>query len=256
MYEEFCRKLPVRHAIVGLAVMISMVGPGNLSAQSVDVPNLEGDWMIVSEAFSCGEWNLDPFGSERTLCQLPVDRMPLNKRAHAWIEFFDEAVSPMWDCASASLPSQLADPAPWNLDQEVDRVLIYYEHDEWLRTIWMDGRRHPPPSELFYKGHSIGWYEGDALLVETTNFTWDPDGMDDHGHLASSTRKRVTERYTRSGPDSLKLEITIEDSLFLTEPFTWTRRFERSEFPPGEWGECDVGVSMRQLEGIPSRYDD
>ena len=60
--------------------------------------------------------------------------------------------------------------------------------------------------------------------METTNFTFDPDGLDDHGHIASSTRKRLTERYRRTEPESLEMEITVEDSLFLTEPSTWTRR--------------------------------
>ena len=255
MNNEHRQRLSVRHSAMGLAVIVLVVGPANLLSQPADAPDLRGDWIIVGEVFSCGAWNLDPFGNERTLCQLPVDRMPLNERAYAWVEFFDEAVSSMWDCAPASLPSQLADPAPWSVDQENDRVLIYYEHDEWLRTIWMDGRSHPPSTELFYKGHSVGWYEGDTLVVESTNFTWDPDGIDDHGHLASSTRKRVTERYTRTGPDTLELEITLDDSLFLTEPFTWTRQFERSEFRPGEWGDCDVGVSRRQLESLPSKYE-
>ncbi len=241
---------------VALTALVAGVGPARLAAQTGDIPDLSGDWLIVPEIFSCGEWNVDQYGLKRDLCQLPVDQMPLNERALAWVEFFDEPLSPMWDCSQAPLPSQLADPAPWKLDQEDDRVLIYYEHDEWLRTVWMDGRGHPPPTERLYMGHSVGWYDGETLVVETTNFTFDPDGMDDHGHLASSTRKRLTERYTRAGPDTLEMEVTIEDSLFLTEPFTWTRQLEQSEFPPGEWGDCDLESSRRQLEGLPSKYDD
>ena len=120
----------------------------------------------------------------------------------------------MWDCAPASLPSLLGDAFPWNLSQKSDRVTLRYEHDETVRTVWMDGRRHPFVGELFYMGHSIGWYEGETLVIDTTNFTFDPDGMDDHGHIATSVRKRLTERYTRSGPDSMEMAITLEDTLF------------------------------------------
>jgi hypothetical protein len=183
--------------------------------------------------------------------------MPVNARMRAWPEYFDEPMSGMWDCAPAPLPSILSHPTPTNIVQRPDRILISYEHDDGRRTIWMDGRRHPPASELFYHGHSIGHYEGDVLIIETTNFTFDPDGLDDHGHLPSSPRKRLTERYTRTGPDSLELEITVEDSLFLTEPFTWTRQIQRTTYPPGEWGACDPEQARRQLDTIPvSKYPD
>ena len=87
-----------------------------------------------------------------------------------------------WDCAPAPLPSLLAHATPTNIVQRPDRIIISYEHNDGRRTIWMDGRRHPPANELFYHGHSIGHYEGDVLVIETTNFTFDPDGLDDHGH--------------------------------------------------------------------------
>ena len=179
---------------------------------------------------------------------MPVDQLPLNERALAWAEFFDEPLSPMWDCASAGLPSLLGDHFPINIRQATDRVVIFYEHDEYQRTIWMNGRTHPPATDLFYKGHSIGWYEGDTLVVETTNFTFDPDGLDDHGHVASSTRKRLIERYRRTEPDSLEMEITVEDSLFLTEPFTWTRQLRRSALPPGEVGRLRSGTVQEAIE--------
>ena len=120
----------------------------------------------------------------------------------------------------------------------------------------MDGRHHPFVGELFYMGHSIGWYEGETLVVETTNFTFDPDGMDDHGHIATSVRKRLTERYTRTGPDTMEMAITMEDPLFLTEPYTWVRQLNRSAVGPQSWGECDLEQSRRQLNSLPSKYDE
>ncbi len=246
----------IKATLIATASLLVAAGPTMLAAQSGDALDLSGNWRLIPERSSCGEWNVDQYGQQRDGCAVPVDELPLNGRSRAWAEFFDEALSPMWDCAPASLPSLLGDPLPVNIDQRSDRVLIFYEHDEHLRTIWMDGRRHPPPDELFYYGHAIGRYEGDAFVVETANFTFDPDGLDDHGHLASSPRKRLTERYTRTGPESIELEITVEDSLFLTEPFTWTRTLRRSAVPPGEWGDCDPEQSRRQLEGLPSRYED
>ncbi len=240
-----------------LLSLVTILAPTVLVAQPSGAPDLSGNWQLIREFFSCGEWSVDHNGQERHECTAPIDQMPLNARAHAWMEFFDEPVSGMWECAPAPLPSLLAHPTPTNIVQRPDRILISYEHNDGRRTIWMDGRRHPPANELFYHGHSIGHYEGGVLVIETTNFTFDPDGLDDHGHLPSSPRKRLTERYTRTSPDSLELEITYEDSLFLTEPFTWTRQGRRTAFPPGEWGDCDPEQSRRQLDTLPvSKYPD
>jgi len=242
---------------ISLLSLVVVFTPTVLVAQPAGVPDFSGNWQVIREFYSCGEWNIDHNGQVRQECTAPIDQMPVNARARAWVEFFDEPVSGMWDCAPAPLPSILSHPTPTNIVQRPDRVLISYEHDDGRRTIWMDGRHHPPANELFYHGHSIGHYEGDLLVIETTNFTFDPDGLDDHGHLPSSPRKRLTERYRRTGPDSLELEITYEDSLFLTEPFTWTRRIQRTTYPPGEWGACDPEQSRRQLNTIPvSKYPD
>jgi hypothetical protein len=247
-------RLLKKNSLMSLVIVFT---PTLLVAQSSGVPDVSGNWQVIREFFSCGEWNIDHNGQVRQECTGPIDLMPVNARMRAWPGYFDEPMSGMWDCAPAPLPSILSHPTPTKIVQRPDRVLISYEHDDGRRTIWMDGRRHPPPGELFYHGHSTGHYEGDTLVVETTNFTFDPDGLDDHGHLPSSPRKRLTELYTRTGPDSLELEITIEDSLFLTEPFTWTRQVQSTTYPPGEWGACDAEQSRRQLDTIPvSKYQD
>lgn len=238
------------------AALAMAVAPEILVAQSDDVPDFSGNWRIERQPYSCGEWNLDQFGNVRAGCAISVDELPLNARARAWAVFFDEPLAAMWDCAPASLPSLLGDSFPWTISQKSDRLTIRYEHDDTVRTVWMDGRRHPFVGELFYMGHSIGWYEGETLVIETANFTFDPDGMDDHGHIATSVRKRLTERYTRIAPDTMEMAITLEDPLFLTEPYTWVRQLNRSNVGPQSWGECDLEQSRRQLESLPSKYDD
>ena len=76
------------------------------------------------------------------------------------------------------------------------------------------------------------------------------------GHIATSVRKRLTERYTRTGPDTMEMAITMEDPLFLTEPYTWVRQLTRSAVGPQSWGECDLEQSRRQLNSLPSKYDE
>ena len=56
--------------------------------------------------------------------------------------------------------------------------------------------------------------------------------MDDHAHLATSVRKRVIERYSLVNPNELKIEITLEDPLFLTRPFTWSHTWRKTTTRP------------------------
>ena len=121
----------------------------------------------------------------------------------------------------------------------------------------MDGRPHPRAEERFYQGHSIGRVDGDTFIVETTNFTFDPDGFDDQAHIASSHLKTVTERYRSLGKDSVELQITIDDPIFLHAPFTWSYRLRR---PNREWTnewQCDPEVGLHHLyNSAHQRYPD
>jgi hypothetical protein len=82
-------------------------------------------------------------------------------------------------------------------------------HD--VRIIPLDGRPHLPSTVQLWLGDSRGHWEGDTLVVDTTNYK--PQSF----MGASSEKLHVTERFTRTGPESLKYEITIND------PETWTK---------------------------------
>jgi hypothetical protein len=82
-------------------------------------------------------------------------------------------------------------------------------HD--VRIIPLDGRPHLPSAVQLWLGDSRGHWEGDTLVVDTTNYK--PESF----MSTSSAKLHVIERFTRTGPDSLKYEITIND------PETWTK---------------------------------
>jgi hypothetical protein len=210
--------------------------------------------------FSCGGLK-GPNGGPLMRCEIPVDKLRpyMHPRLLAWIDFAstsDEALSPRYDCAAASLPTVFGDPYITTFTRNSDKIMIHYEQSNWTRNVWMDGRKHPPATELFYHGHSIGWYEGDELVVDSANFTFDPDGMDDQAHLPTSVRKHMIERYKKTGPNAMTLTITLEDSLFLRRPFTWSHEFYKTnEIPVGIW-ECDIETSHSELEVMaPDKYE-
>jgi len=82
-------------------------------------------------------------------------------------------------------------------------------HD--VRIIPLDGRPHLPSSVRLWLGDSRGHWEGDTLVVDTTNYK--PASF----MGASSDKLHVIERFTRTSPETLQYEITIND------PETWTK---------------------------------
>jgi hypothetical protein len=88
-----------------------------------------------------------------------------------------------------------------------------------VRHIYTDGRPHPPKDELWpmSEGDSIGHWEGDTLVVETTNFT-DRTAFQDSGE-----HMKLTERFMRTGPNTLLYEFTVDDPESFTRP--WTARY-------------------------------
>jgi hypothetical protein len=77
------------------------------------------------------------------------------------------------------------------------------------RTIYMDGRAHPEALDPTYYGHSIGWWDGDTLVVDTVGFNegfW----MDREGR-PHTNQLHTLERFTRTNFTTLRYELTVDD---------------------------------------------
>src|SRR5262245_18863772 len=172
-----------------------------------------------------GNWNgsprVRPANSERV--PWGKDNFPvLNERGLAYQKLFDEAMASKYDCIPSSSPAIQYDPYAMNVVQWPDRVLFRYEKDDQTRTVWLDGRK-PTVQDYSIQGFSVGRYEGNALIVETDHFVFDVTGFDDYNGIPSSQMKKVTERYWREGTE-LRLTLTVEDSIFLRRPASYTAR--------------------------------
>ena len=120
-------------------------------------------------------------------------------------------------CAGVTMPCTGGLCAISRLVQSPESVMIYYEQGHGggaYRTISLDGRPHFPPHIRQWLGHSIGHWEGDTLVVDTTNFS------DRTNFLGSAEGLHLVERFTRVKPDMIKYEITVEDSAVWTRPWT------------------------------------
>lgn len=97
-------------------------------------------------------------------------------------------------------------------------VALMNEMIHETRVVPLDGRGAPGPAIQTFMGLSRGWWEGNTLVVETTNFNERTSGIQVNGGGAPhSTQMKVTERITRVSPDLLVWRMTFDD------PGTWTR---------------------------------
>ena len=100
-----------------------------------------------------------------------------------------------------------------------DVVILRTEFFDVERTVFMDGRGHPEDAERTPQGHSIGWWEGDTLVVDTRLFA---DHRIGNGFgVPSGAQKHVIERYTLSEDRTrILLDIFLEDPEYLAESLT------------------------------------
>lgn len=99
-------------------------------------------------------------------------------------------------------------------------VTILQEMVHEARVIPMDGRPHAGSNIRSYMGDARGHWEGNTLVVETTNFLGNRTGMAGNGGgTPTSDALKLTERYTRIGENEIRYEVTIDDSKTFVSPF-------------------------------------
>jgi hypothetical protein len=150
------------------------------------------------------------------------------------------------DCIPIGVPAVMFYPVANTITVQPDRVVMKVDWMDSERTIFLDGRQHPPATQTSLHGHSVGRWEGDTLVVETSNFRDHPMGLSTS--LPSSSQKRVTERF-RLGPDrrTLLYSGVIEDPVYLSRPVEWSGKWEYRPNMPHSNQKCDVDIARRFL---------
>ncbi|HWE52826.1 MAG TPA: hypothetical protein VG273_23735 [Bryobacteraceae bacterium] len=144
-----------------------------------------------------------------------------------------------WDtrCLTGNTPAVPMTPALYNnnyqIVQSADSILIVLEMVHDGRIVHMNAK-HQPPSVRQWFGDSIGHWEGDTLVVETTNFT------DKTRYRGSSENLKVTERFTRVSDKAIQYRATVDDSSTWAKPWTFEEAFNAVPGPVYEYA-CHEG---------------
>ena len=120
---------------------------------------------------------------------------------------------------------------PRKLVQLRDLIVILYEANAGTRQIFLDGRPAPPAdAQPWWWGYSRGRWDGDTLVVESTNFR-DGGWLDVNGAPLTSEGK-ITERIRRPNVGTLEIDVTIDDPKAYTRP--WTVRVNQRLLPDAD----------------------
>ena len=141
-----------------------------------------------------------------------------NPKADSWEDF-----SYYIRCISRGVPGSIF-PVIYGNGQQIVQgkgfVTILQEMVHEARVIPLDGRPHAGPDIRSYMGDPRGHWEGNTLVVETTNFLGNRNGIvGNGGGTPTSDAMILTERYTRIAPNEMRYELTIDDPKTYAKPF-------------------------------------
>ena len=181
----------------------------------------EADYPATARASTLdGVWKglaatLGPFN--RALNQTPLTAA--GEAAKAQYDF--RSHSPIADCIPPPTPGSVIGSSVYLNEIEVmdDRVVIRSEFFDAVRTVYLDGRQHPENGERTNQGHSIGYWEGDVLVVDTTLFADHPSA--NGTGVPSGAKKHLVERISLSDDGARAIvAVVLDDAEFLAEPFS------------------------------------
>ena len=143
--------------------------------------------------------------------------------------------------------------------QTRDTIAMLQESNHEVRIIRLDTRTHGPVRQWF--GDSVGWWEGETLVVETVGFT--PSQTDRRAsttRLVMSPNAKVTERFTRISKSQIKYEFTVDDPALFTQ--VWKGELPLTTTPEptfeyacheGNYGLTNILAGARYEEALKTR---
>jgi hypothetical protein len=258
-------KPPVK--IAGGFENIKILPPGGATPRTADGhPDLTGRYYpnqagrMLQGAYRVDNTIMRQYDPAKTPQENPVFR-PETKAKYQF-------PTPYGICAPGGTPTSITTQAtehgPMEIVQLPGRVWILSEFPETIRYIPTDGRKHSDDPDVSFNGESVGRWEGDTLVVDTVaidermrNISVGQPG--DASAWTHSDKEHVIERFTRTSKNYLMYQVTVEDPVVLTKPFTsaplaWTL----AQDPKDIWTEykCTANEEPDNWKNVDSKYRD
>src|SRR5215471_6097014 len=169
----------------------------------------------------------------------------------------DTAKNRMYDepythCLLAGVPTNFGIQMGFQSVQDKNAIVFAWDTAGATRVIHLDDRKHIPANIKLYQGDSIGHWEGDTLVVDTTNQAagwWDASGA------VHSDATHVVEKFTFKDANNIVYEALVEDPIALTRPMTVTDTFRRNLNVPLGFRGRPTGYEQTETACIEGEQD-
>ena len=209
--------------------------PGRLSAQQepasaqppTATPDLSGLWSRLRDAAvsrGYGMYILDFGKTDSPMTPWAAAKYKITSAMYHGDDPSTVLADPVFQCFPPGVPRIYLFNFPVQIVQIPGQVLMLFEYDHFVRRIYTDGRPHDSGQGPLWMGDSIGKWEGDTLVVDTTNFN-DKTFIDRVGRPHSDALHLV-ERMRRVDQSSLEIDFTIDDPKAYTKPWGTKLIFE------------------------------
>lgn len=232
-------------SLLPFALSLACFAPSPLAAQtpgykaprtSDGTPDLQGIWIARNAA----SFNVAEIAEGHEIPYLPeaLERERNGPR-----------VDPIFNCSMPGVPRITYMPFPIQITERPGYVLFLYEYLHNFRLLSTAPRAHLEEIS-FYLGDSVAHWDGDSLVVDVTNLQ--PETWLDSARHTHSDALHVVERYTRTGPDTLAYEATLEDPKTYSKPWKIAMPLHRITEPGFELREqeCIEGDSGRAIHPL------
>lgn len=154
-------------------------------------------------------------------------------------------------CMAPSVVYSIQGPFPFEIYQTDQMIVFRYEYFDQVRIVFMDGRGHPPAEAAHTKvGHSIGHWEGEDLVIDTTHIL--PSTITNNG-LDHSANVRMVERYRKLDDGTLLATQWFEDPETLDNNGARVIQWKKQEGQYINAYDCDPSIALeyQQLDAQP-----
>ena len=224
--------------VAALAFVPAAFAQSKGSAASAGMPRTVDGKPNFSGTF---EWPKSP-GNDQCRCSATIfDRKyfaPLKPGGELFLEPHNgdpRHDEPRDFCMPAGFPSGMLSAYAMQWFQSKDYLVMVHEFQRMTRVIPLDGRKHRADLEPSFYGDPVGHWEGDTLVIDTTNFKrWSLDDYfysNPNEYRMHSDALRTTERINWKDKDTLAYALTIDDAKTFSAP--WSQQFQIKAKP--EW---------------------
>jgi hypothetical protein len=216
-------------------------------------PDFTGYWMAATKTnINSGQPNMGIINPETGM---PGGKIPYNAEWQAKAE--DTAKNHMFDepythCLPAGVPTNFGIQMGFQAVQDKNAIAFAWDTAGATRVIYLDDRKHVPANIRLYQGDSIGHWEGDVLVVDTTSQAagwWDASGA------VHSDATHVVEKFTFKDANNIGYEAVVEDPIALTRPMTVTDNFRRNLNVPFGFSKRPTGYEQTETACVEGEQD-